>query len=52
MDFDMIFGNSIFDAKWGFCMGYRLCIMANFQNGGISRVFCGFLSGFLHRNDL
>ena len=36
-------------------MGYSLCIMAGFQNGLISQVFCVFWSGFLHRttvNDL
>jgi len=27
-------------------MGYRLCIMADFQNALISRVFGAFLSGF------
>ena len=36
-------------------MGYRLCMMADFQNGLISRIFSVFWSGFLHRtivNDL
>ena len=36
-------------------MGYRLCIMADFQNGLISGIFGAFSSGFLHRttvNDL
>ena len=36
-------------------MGYSLCIMADFQNGLISRVFGVFWSGFLNRttvNDL
>ena len=36
-------------------MGYRLCMMADFQNGLISRIFGRFWSGFLHRttvNDL
>ena len=36
-------------------MGYRLCTMADFQNGLISRIFGVFLRGFLHRttvNDL
>ena len=49
MDFDMFFGILIFDPKWGFCM------MADFQNGLISRIFGLFSSGFLHRttvNDL
>ena len=45
----------IFDAKWGFCMGCSLCMMADFQNALISRIFGLFSSGFLHRstvNDL
>ena len=36
-------------------MGYGLCIMVDFQNGLISRIFGAFWSGFLHRtsvNDL
>ena len=36
-------------------MGYSLCMMADSQNGLISRIFGDFLSGFLHRttvNDL
>ena len=36
-------------------MGYSLCIMADFQNGLISRIFGVFSSGFFHRttaNDL
>ena len=36
-------------------MGYNLCMMADFQNGLISRIFAVFFSGFLHRktqNDL
>ena len=49
MDFDMLFGNLIFDPKSGFCMGYSLCMMADFQNGLISRIFNFLLSGFLHK---
>ena len=49
MDFDMFFGILIFDPKWRFCKGYRLCMMADFQNGLISRIFSVFWSGFLHR---
>ena len=30
-------------------MGYSLCMMADFQNGLISRIFGLFSSGFLHR---
>ena len=36
-------------------MGYGLCMMADFQNALISRLFRVFLSSFLHRitvNDL
>ena len=36
-------------------MGYTLCMMADFQNALITRVFDVFLSVFLHRksvNDL
>ena len=55
MDFETLFGILIFDPKLGFCMGYSLCMMADFQNGLISRIFSGFSSGFLNRttvNDL
>ena len=30
-------------------MGYSLCMMADFENGLISRIFSVFCSGFLHR---
>ena len=33
-------------------MGYRLCMMADFQNGLISRIFRVFWSGFLHTTTL
>ena len=33
-------------------MGYSLCMMADFQNGLISRMFVAFWSGFLHRTTL
>ena len=46
MDFDKFFGILIFDPKWGFCKGYSLCIMADFKNGPISRIFGVFSSGF------
>ena len=49
MDFDMFFRILIFDLQLGFCMGYSLCIMADFQNALISRIFRVFSSGFLHR---
>ena len=49
MDFDMFFGILIFDPQSGFCMGYSICLMADFQNGLISRIFGILLSGFLNR---
>ena len=42
MDFDMFFGILIFDPKSGFWMGYSLCMMADFQNALISRIFVVF----------
>ena len=55
MDFDMFFGIFIFDPKSGFCKGYSLCMMADFQSALISRIFSVFSRGLLHRttvNDL
>ena len=55
VDFDMFFGILIFDLKSGFCMSYSLCMMADFENALISRIFGVFSSGFLQRtteNDL
>ena len=52
MNFDMFFGILIFDPKGGFCMGYSFCLMADFQNGLISRIFSVFWSGFLHKTTL
>ena len=55
IDFDMFFGILIFDPKSRFCMGYSLCIMADFQNALIFPIFGAFWSGFLQRitvNDL
>ena len=52
MDFEISFGILIFDTKRQFCMGYRLSMMADFQNGLISRIFRVFWSGFLHRTTL
>ena len=52
MDLKMFFGILIFDPKSGFCMGYSLCMMADFQNGLISRIFSVLWSGFLHRTTL
>ena len=42
MDFEACLGILIFDPKSGFCMGYSLCMMADFQNGLISGIFCIF----------
>ena len=42
MDSDMFLGILIFDLKSGFCMGYSFCMMANFENGVISRIFSIF----------
>ena len=52
MNFDMFSGILIFDLKLGFCRGYSLCMMADFQNGLISRIFSIFWNGFLHRTTL
>ena len=55
MDFDMLFGILSFEPKLGFCMGYSLCMMADFENALISRIFGDFWSGFFQRtsvNDL
>ena len=55
MDFDMFFRILIVDPKWGFCKGYSLCMMADFQNGLIFRTHIFFWSNFLPtttQNDL
>ena len=55
MDFEMFFGIFIFDPKSGLCMGYSLCMMVDFQNGLISRIFSVLLSSVLRKtilNDL
>ena len=52
MDFDMFFGILIFDPKSGFWMGYSLCMMADFQNALISRIFVVFSSCFVYRTTL
>ena len=49
MDFDMFFGILIFEPKLEFCISYSLCVMADFKNALISRMFRVFSSGFLHR---
>ena len=52
MDFDMFFGSLIFEPKWGFCMGYSLCMMGDFENALISAIFGVSSSGCLHRKTL
>ena len=42
----MFLGNLIFDQKWGFCMGYSFCMMADFHNGLIFRIFGVFSISF------
>ena len=51
MDFDMFCGILILDLKSGFCMGYRLWMMAEFQNALISQIFGVFSSGFFAQNN-
>ena len=46
------FGILIFDPNRQFCMGYKLCKMAHFQNGLISWIFRFFSRGLLHRTIL
>ena len=52
MVFDMFFGILIFDIKGGFCMGYSLFMMANFENGLISRIFVICWRRFLRKRTL
>ena len=47
----MFFGILIFDPKSGFCMGYSLCMMADFQNALISRIFGVFFERFSAENN-
>ena len=42
MHFDVFCGILAFDGKVGFFKGYSLCMMAEFQNGLISRIFSVF----------
>ena len=49
MDFNMFFAILVFDPKRGFCMGYSLWMMADFENALISWIFGVFWSGFLHK---
>ena len=52
----MFFLILIFDPTSGFCKANSLCMMADFQNGLISRIFSAFWSGFFFQrttvNDL
>ena len=49
MDLDMYIGILNFDLKLGFLKGYSLCIMGDFQNGLITRIFIVVCYGFLRR---
>ena len=51
IDFDMFFGILIFDPKSRFCMGYSLCMMADFQNALISPIFSVFFELFFAQNN-
>ena len=51
MEFDMFFGILLFDLKKGFCMGYNPCMMAEFQNVLISRIFGVFATGFFFQSN-
>ena len=50
--FCMFFWIWIFDPNWLFCKGYSLCMMADFQNRLISRIFGVFSSGLLQKTTL
>ena len=50
-DFDMFLSILIFDPKRRFRIGYSLCMMADFQNGLISRIFRCFLERFFAQNN-
>ena len=51
MDFDIFFAILLFDPKGGFCVDYKFCMMADFQNGLISRTFSVFWSGLFAENN-
>ena len=51
----MFFGILIFEPRRGFCMGYSVCMMGDFENAPICRIFTVFWNVFLQRttvNDL
>ena len=50
MDFEIVFGILIFDPKWGFCKGYSLCMITDFQSGLFPRIFSVFWSGYFTQN--
>ena len=50
MAFKVFFGILNFDLKGGFCMGYSLSMIADFQNGLIYRIFGALWSGFFAGN--
>ena len=52
MDFEIFLGILISDPEWGFCMGYTLCMLADFQNGLISRIFRPFSRIFFFKEQL
>ena len=51
MDFEVFFGILILDPKRGFCKGYSLCMIADFQNAPISRLVSVFPSRFYAQNN-
>ena len=42
---------SLFDPRWRVCKGYRLCMMADFQNGLIYQIFSVFFKRFFAQNN-
>ena len=52
MYFDMFVKILVFDPKGGFCMGYSVFMIVDFQNDLTSRIFRVFWSGFLHSTTL
>ena len=51
INFEMFFGILIFEPKRRFCIGYSLCMMADFQNGVISKIFSVFMQRFFAQNN-
>ena len=52
MDFDMFFGILIFEPNCGFCMGYSLCMMVDFENALICRTIGVFFERFVCTEEL